>query len=241
MENENFDFALVDEIQDRLANTLSANRIISLLKLFANDYGLDNLPIWIRYSTEDSYENKLEILSDNLTSMYSSQIVDFLLGVRSCTEVKSDAVLLQKINQLDENYDEKSSRFKMSQLLLDYPKDIQEVWSKCYSLFDNGNNREALDSARLTIELLIKYLVKNDKSLENQTNNLGNWLKEHNCDIEIRNLLIRSLDIYSKIQNHNVKHINNSKAIDNLDGSENRFIMNLSYTILKFLIDCDKK
>ncbi|MDF7683342.1 hypothetical protein PT287_07485 [Lactobacillus sp. ESL0679] len=241
MENENFNFALVDEIQDILANTFSANRIIGLLKFFTNNYGLHYLPIWRSYSMEDSYENKLEILSNNLTSMHSSQIVDFLLGLRNCTEVKSDTVLLQKINQLDENYDEKSSRFKMAQILLDYPENIQKVWSKCYSFFDEGNNREALDSARLTIELLIKHLVKNDKSLEKQSNDLGTWLQNHNCDSEIRNLLINSLDIYSKIQNHNVKHINNGKHIDNLNESENRLIMNLSYTILKFLTDCDKQ
>lgn len=73
-----------------------------------------------------------------------------------------------------------------------------------YGLKDN--TRECLDNFRLSIELLLKELLQNDKSLENQREPLKSYLNNKNVSSEISTLFWHVLDCFSKYQNNHVKH-----------------------------------
>lgn len=92
-----------------------------------------------------------------------------------------------------------------------------------------------MDNVRLTVELLVKELTKSQASLENQQKDLGNFLKAKGIKKQMINYLHSILDIYEKIQNNEAKH----DVPDSLSREEVTFIMNQSYTLMKFLIDCD--
>lgn len=65
-------------------------------------------------------------------------------------------------------------------------------------------DRNVLDDMRLSLELLVKQILGNGKSLENQTSELGSKLSGYHT--EIRNLVIKTVDYLCKYQNHYVKH-----------------------------------
>lgn len=66
--------------------------------------------------------------------------------------------------------------------------------------------RNALDDLRLSLELLLKRVLGNDKSLENQMPEVGRLIKERGGSPELGNMFVKLLDYYSKYQNSYVKH-----------------------------------
>ena len=65
-------------------------------------------------------------------------------------------------------------------------------------------DRNVLDDMRLSLELLVKQILGNGKSLENQTSELGTKLGSYHT--ELRNLVIKTVDYLCKYQNQYVKH-----------------------------------
>ena len=99
---------------------------------------------------------------------------------------------------------------------------IQEAqhWLKKYSdacghydeacrKYRSGNvdlDRNALDDLRLSLEELLRKVLRNDKSLENQASPLGLFVLAKGGSKEFSNGLWKVLDWYSKYQNERVKH-----------------------------------
>lgn len=111
-------------------------------------------------------------------------------------------------------------------------KSSLKVYNEAIEKYKNGiYPRNALDDMRLSLEELLKELLNNNKSLENQISDLGNLLKEKNVSSEIRNLFQKVLDYYSKYQNNNVKH-NEAIKLSN----EIELIINQTCILINFLI-----
>lgn len=83
---------------------------------------------------------------------------------------------------------------------------------------------------RLSLELLLKDLLNNDSSLENQWKNLEKKLKDLNVSKEISNLFEKILSYYSDYQNTYIKHN------DNIKENEIGLIINETNIIMQFLI-----
>ena len=58
----------------------------------------------------------------------------------------------------------------------------------------------------MTLELLLKQLLKNNKSLENQTEEIGAYQKRLGIGKEVRNIFNQILNYFNKYQNNRVKH-----------------------------------
>lgn len=122
--------------------------------------------------------------------------------------------------------------------LRDFPevaKLYQSALNKLNKLNEGKNGRNLLDDLRLSLEILLKKILKNDKNLENQNNQIGGFLKEKEVSNEVRNMFITFLDYYSKYQNNYVKHndLINPKEIDlivNLTGAFINFLIKNNYT-----------
>ena len=101
-----------------------------------------------------------------------------------------------------------------NKLEAEYP----DVGALVTSGFKHANNeaeyRHALDDFRLAIELLLKKVLNNEKSLENQKDSLLAFMAEKGISTESRNVFFKLLDTFCKYQNNHVKHDN---SVNNAD------------------------
>jgi len=105
----------------------------------------------------------------------------------------------------------------------------QEVYRSGVKKYSEGvYERNVLDDMRLALELLVKQLLGNQKSLENQMSELGQALSGHHN--ELRNLINKTLDYLCKYQNSYVKHN------DAVDSTEVDFIIEHTSATINFLI-----
>lgn len=93
------------------------------------------------------------------------------------------------------------------------------------------NNRDIIDNLRLTLELLLKDLFKNAKSLDNQIPEIGKYQKELGISKEIRNIFQKTLEYYNDYQNEHVKH-DDSVANEH----EVEFILGLTMLLIRMLV-----
>jgi hypothetical protein len=120
-------------------------------------------------------------------------------------------------------------------LLSDYPTAKGPYDSGLQKRRNNIYERNLLDDLRLSLELLLKAILANSKSLENQTADLGQFQKRKGTSTELTSMFIKLLDYYSKYQNDKVKHN------DKINSEEVDIIFELTSSFMKFLIKLDKK
>jgi hypothetical protein len=114
--------------------------------------------------------------------------------------------------------------------LLQYPKSYEAFKSALLKYGKKEEERDVVDNLRLSLELLIRDILNNKKSLENQKNEIGIFLKSKNVSAEISNLFWTTLDYYAKYQNNKAKHENT------VPSNEVEFILYLTGTLMRFLL-----
>lgn len=100
---------------------------------------------------------------------------------------------------------------------LRYVEDAVRLYPDVFKHLESGvgifnkkeNLRHGLDDMRLALELLLKHLLSNEKSLENQNSDLGAYFKKVGISKEISNTFIQIKGLYERFQNNNVKHNDN--------------------------------
>lgn len=90
--------------------------------------------------------------------------------------------------------------------------------------------RQIIDTMRLSFELFMKQYNKNEKSLENQKEQLGKYLKDKEIAKEIRDMFSTLFAFYTTYNNQNVKHNDNCIEV------ESEYIIYLTGTFIRFLI-----
>ena len=90
--------------------------------------------------------------------------------------------------------------------------------------------RNTLDDMRLAFELLVKDLLGNNKSLESQISDLGSQLKAKGASDELRNMVVKIIEYYTKFQNNHVKHN------DAVNGDEIEYVIELTSVVMKYLV-----
>ena len=83
---------------------------------------------------------------------------------------------------------------------------------------------------RLSFELLVKDLLSNDKSLENQISCLGSMLKSKGASKELKNMVLKIIDYYTKFQNNHVKHN------DSVNRNEIEYVIELTSVVMKYIL-----
>lgn len=102
-----------------------------------------------------------------------------------------------------------------------------EAIEKCRQ---NLYQRNILDDMRLSLETLLKDILNNQKSLENQLPEIGSFQKNRGLSVEFSNMFHKLLDYYSKYQNSYVKHN------DAVNPSEIDFIIQLTVAFMRNLM-----
>jgi hypothetical protein len=90
--------------------------------------------------------------------------------------------------------------------------------------------RNLVDDLRLGLEFLLRSVLGNTKSLENQVQPIGVRLKESGSSPQFTNMFTRLLDYYCKYQNDHVKHD------DKLPEEEIEFIFEMTTSFMKHIV-----
>lgn len=130
------------------------------------------------------------------------------------TEKISETELVQKTKHWLANHNESLKQYESA--LAKYEGEIFE--------------RNTLDDMRLSFELLVKDLLNNEKSLENQISNIGNAMKTKGVSSELRNMVTQIIRYYTDFQNNHIKHD------DKVNSDEIEYVIELTSVVMKYLI-----
>ena len=123
---------------------------------------------------------------------------------------------------------------KTKHWLGDFPAALKQ-YESALAKFEGGIfERNTLDDLRLSFELLVKELLGNNKSLENQVPGICGILGKSGTSDELKNMVQKIIDYYTKFQNNHVKH---NDAVNN---NEIEYVIELTSVIMKFLIKVSK-
>ncbi len=182
--------------------------------------------------------NKRTMLRENLCSFEAKEQFKIIKELCELQDFEDNEKVKKLKIKLYQDYSQLSD-FKLSESELvlktkhwleKHPEALKQYQSSL-SKFEGGiYERNTLDDMRLSLELLLKDILNNNRSLENQFSELGVFLKSKNISPEIRNLLTSVLKYYEDFQNHNVKH--NEK----INKNEIEYIIEQTSVIMKFLI-----
>lgn len=120
-------------------------------------------------------------------------------------------------------------------LLFTYSNAFKSYKSALEKLEKRIYERNILDDLRLCLELLLKQILKNDKTLENQKELLGKFLKSKGASISLRNSFQSLLFHFTKYQNDYVKHS------DKVNSDEIEWVKDQTESFIKHLILLENK
>lgn len=98
---------------------------------------------------------------------------------------------------------------------------------------DAARYRNLLDELRSALEKLVRSILRNRKSLENQKKVLLQWMDKHGAHVQVRNLYSSLLSYFTQYQNDAVKHgegwaVSEVEYMIYLTGSFMRFLLQLN-------------
>ena len=171
-----------------------------------------------------------------LKELTKAQKKDFLIGIQEAVSITGVPLGIKQTESEIIFYPE-GAKLLDEKLINDnldwlsaHPKSYETFKMSLMEIGIQGKERNVVDHLRLSLELLLKDIFNNGKSLENQKSDIGNYLKSKNISPEISNLLERVLDYYAKYQNNKAKH---DCAVLS---SEVEFILYLTGTVMRFLL-----
>jgi len=239
MKSDGLDDAFLTYACGILADTnsgLSGNKIVEFCSAYALDFG--------RVIPQSSYPfnprtlNKRSAMKQNLNEFSSAEQFQIIKELSDLDIFRGNEDIKQLRIKMFSRYGnlaaEKISDSELIQKtkhwLEDYPSSLKQ-YENALSKYEGGIfERNTLDDMRLAFELLIKDLLGNNKSLENQIADIGSMLKESGASAEIRNMVTQIIKYYTDFQNNHVKHN------DAVNGDELEYVIELTSVIMKFLI-----
>ncbi len=243
MKDDSLDDAFLTFASGVLAETntgLSGYKIVEHCSAYAIDY-CRSIP-QSSYPFNPKTLNKRSALKENLKAFSAAEqfrIIKDLCELEQFRKNDSAKELKVKLfqrygNLATEKLSETELVQKTKHWLEDYP-DALKQYENALAKFEGGMfQRNTLDDVRLSFELLLKNLLGNDKSLENQMSGIGNLLEKAGVSVELKNMLPKIIDYYTKFQNNHVKHD------DAVNENEIEYVIELTSVVMKFLINAQR-
>ena len=227
---------------DVLADTgkgLTGSEIVKYCNRFALDYNV-RIPVddvkMLQINHKPQIPNKRTALKMNLETFELQQQIEIIRFLSELPKLKDNEDIKELINKmnvkfgLSDNQELKKGINETKHWLEKYQKSFK-VYNEALDKYGKGVfQRNVLDDMRLSLELLLKDLLNNDASLENQWKILGKRLKDENVSKEISNVFEKILSYYGDYQNQYIKHN------DNVKENEIELIISQTNTIMQFLI-----
>lgn len=227
--------------------------------LGATDYGLTNSQIAtlcasyaIDFNTNIPYTelpfqnvpNKRTALKKNLESFRPQHQFKIIKEFCELEHFKGNPVVKELKIRLVTRYGHFNEELdSVNEMLIDETKHWLDSFDDVLSLYNEAllkfkNNvfeRNLLDDLRLSLEKLLKHILNNSKSLENQISDLGSFIASKGGSKELANMFQKLVDYYSKYQNSYVKH--DDKVIE----EEIEFMFELTSSFMKHIIRINSK
>ncbi len=218
---------------------LSGPKLMKALNGYAVEYQV-NSPV---PRLEGVFMNKATALCRNVEAFSPSQQYVILkeLARHSSFPVKPDHEREELIHRLVTRYshlDPHDAPAEVNLTLIEETKHWLDGYPPSLVLYERAlqkyelqtHERNLLDDLRLALELLLKSLFSNEKSLENQFFLIGQFIKEKKGSTEFANMFVKLLDYYSKYQNNYIKHD------DAVISEEIEFVMEITSSFMKHLV-----
>ncbi len=191
---------------------------------------------------KESFVSKRNVICENLRKFNGEQQISIIIEMCEMLGDSQDILLLKDRLYL------RFPEFAPNQKNLIHNQAAEQAidgltssgkYVKSKICFDNAlvkikegrDTRNALDDLRLSLELLLKEVLNNNKSLENQKSIIGIYCSENKVNKECVNLLQTLIDYYAKYQNEHIKHN------DDVNEKEIQLILNLTATFINFILN----
>ena len=235
--------SFIDYASDILGDTdngISTMQIISICNKYASEYNVNIPHTKIYKGCSQTFNNKRTALKENLQKFNEQQvfeIIKYICELERYNEKKEFKDVKVKLYRNFPQYIDNEKNIELDseiienlELLASYPK-AKKVYDDACSLFDLGiYERNLVDNLRLTLELLCKQLLSNEKSLEHNIDEICTFFKNKNCSQQFINMFRKLIDYYLKYNNDNIKHD------ENININEISFIFGLTNLFIKLLI-----
>ncbi len=218
-------------------STLSWGKLVKYFNAQSVDFNVD-IPYTSLTFPSSGLANKRTGFYENLVRFSPEQqfeileeLCDIYSDVEGVAELKTK--LFSVYGQLRQNGAVAASAELVEEtktLLKDFPDADKQYNTGLEKIKKGIYERNALDDLRLSLELLLKAVLNNSKSLENQRASIGDFFKVKNVSPQIANMLWTLIDQYSKYQNDHVKHN------DKINPKEINIILDLTTTFMKHLL-----
>jgi hypothetical protein len=232
---------------DILADTsrgLSGNQIVKAFNAYAVEHNV-NIPHAV-YPFEASnkrtaFLENLRAFSPPLQYIIIKNLIDHSnFAIRQYDELKTLKIKLvsqfsnlapkDEFSKLNETLTEETRHWLDS-----YPSAL-ELYVQAIHKYKHGIfSRNLLDDLRLSLELLLNEIFRNDKSLESQLNNIGQLVSDTGGSKEFSNMFSKLIDYYAKYQNTYVKHD------DAVIEDEVEFIFEITSSFMRHIIRVNVK
>lgn len=231
------DDAFLSYASDILADTNSGLSGMKIVE-YCNSYAIDFNRVTPYGSYPFDAPNKRTALKQNLKVFAAPEqfrIIKELCELPAlCNQEKIKELKLKLFSRYGNLATEKISETELVQKtkhwLANYPSALKQ-YENALAKYEGGIfERNTLDDMRLAFELLVKDLLGNGKSLENQISDIGTKLKASGASDELRNMVVKIIEYYTKFQNNHVKHN------DAVNANEIEYVIELTSVVMKFLI-----
>ena len=239
MKTDGLDDAFLTYACSILAETnsgLTGGKIVEYCSGYALDFGRtipqSNYPFYPRTT------NKRTALKQNLNEFSASEQFHIIKELCEMDEFRNNEAASELKKKLYKRYGnlsaDKLSETELIQKtkhwLANHPASLKQ-YENALDKYESGIfERNTLDDIRLSFELLVRDLLGNDKSLENQLSGISGILDKAGTSVELKNMVHKIVDYYTKFQNNHVKHD------DAVNSNEIEYVIELTSVVMKFLI-----
>lgn len=194
---------------------LTGSQIAEICSAYATDFNTE-IP-YSQYPFPDDLPNKRTALKENLKMFNPKQQFQIIKELcehpifKENRDVKDLKIkLITQYGSLNNKNNAKEINISLIEetqhWLAEYPEALIP-YEECLEKHSNKiHTRNLLDDLRLSLEVLLKDILSNNKPLEKQNSDLGKYMNDRNSSKELNNMFIKLVDYFSKYQNTYVKH-----------------------------------
>ena len=210
---------------------LKNDEIEAQLGKYATKFGVKLRPFY-------NYEKKSTKLRVGLQQFSGEEQYQIIQDLCALSKFQGNEEVSEVLDLLQEKYSyfspepiSKSQLVQKTQHWLEKYPQAKQVYDSALSKIEKEQyERNALDDMRLSLEILVREILGNEKTLENNIPLLNGKLKENGASPEIRNMFEKIFDYYTKFQNNHVKHA------EKVEHSEIESVIELTTVLMKYLI-----
>ena len=219
-------------------NGLTGRKLVEITSAYAVDFNVD-IP-HARYPF--NVANKRTALLDNLLCFDPKQQYQIIREL--CDRLNPDGANKQLVilkiklfsefgefaDQDNETDIHRTQVLETRHWLGNYPQ-VKKLFEESLLKHDQGVfQRNTLDDLRLALELLVRQIFGNNKTIENQISQIGRFVRDKGGSPQLANMFEKMVDYYSKYQNTYIKHD------DAVITAEIEFVFELTSSFMKHFL-----